>query len=143
MRLKTYLMLVLSVLTVIGLVMVPGCAGEVETPAQKIEDISAQDAYDLIQDNIDNQDFIILDVRTPEEYDEGHVEGAINVNYNAPNFSDLLDIVYKDRTYLIYCRSGRRSAGALALMEEKGFLEIYHMNGGMLEWAAEDLPMVE
>jgi len=142
MNYKKYLILALMVLTVTGLVVAPGCtAGEVETPVQQIEDISAQDAWKLVQDNRENPDFIVLDVRTPEEYSEGHVEGAINVNYNAPNFSDVMDIVYKDKAYLVYCRSGKRSGGALAIMEEKGFLEIYHMNGGILEWTAEDLPL--
>ena len=142
MSLKKYLMLLLPVLTVIGLVMASGCAADgVETPVQNIKDISAQEAWELVQDNRGNPDFIILDVRTPEEYDAGHIEGAIMIDFNAGNFREEVDKLDKDKDYLVYCRSGNRSGQAVAIMEELGFLEICHMNGGMLEWTAEDLPL--
>ncbi len=144
MGLKKYLILLLSVLFVIGLVMAPGCAAdEVETPVQNIKDISAQEAWELVQDNRGNPDFIVLDVRTPEEYNEGHIEGAVMIDFNAGNFREEVDKLDKDKDYLLYCRSGNRSGKALAIMEELGFLEIYHMSGGMLEWKAEALPLVK
>ena len=142
MSLKKYIILLLPVFIVIATVMAPGCAaGEVETPVQQIEDISAQDAWELIQDNKGNPDFIALDVRTPAEYEEEHVEGAIIIDFNAGDFREEVDKLDKDKAYLLYCRSGNRSGRALAIMKELGFLEIYHMNGGILEWTAEDLPL--
>jgi len=110
---------------------------------QSVVDISAEEAYELIQDNLNNPDFVILDVRTPEEFAEGHIEGAINMDYYEGGFRDELDTLDKNKTYLMHCRSGSRSGRTLDIMEELDFARIYHMNGGMIEWEAEELPVVK
>jgi len=132
-------LLVFLVLLVIGVVLVGGCVGQ-ETPAQIIEDITPQEAFALIQDNQNNPDFIILDVRTPEEFADGHIENAINLDYYSETFGDELNKLDKNKTYLVYCRSGRRSRNALDIMEELNFREAYNMSGGIIEWKAEGLP---
>ena len=109
---------------------------------QQIYDVTTDKAYDLIQENADNTDFIIVDVRTPEEYDSGYIEGAMNIDYYSENFSAQLEDLDKDKAYLIYCRTGRRSAGARDIMAELGFREVYNMSGGIVEWEAEGLPVV-
>ena len=114
-----------------------------EAPTQIIADITAQEAFTLIQDNQGNPDFVIIDVRTPEEFARGHIENAINLDCQSETFRDELNNLDKDKTYLVYCGVGGRSAGALAIMEELGFMEAYNMLGGISQWQAEGLPVTE
>jgi len=112
------------------------------TTNQEIEDIVAKEASELIQENKDNPLFVILDVRTPEEFSEGHIESATNVDYNSETFREKLDQLDKDKTYLMHCRSGARSSKALPIMAELGFLKIYHMTDGIDGWKAGGFPVV-
>jgi rhodanese-related sulfurtransferase len=105
-----------------------------------VTNISAQEAYTLIQEKVDDPDFKILDVRTPDEYTSGHVEGAVNIDYNSNDFKEKLDTLDRSGEYLVYCRSGNRSSGAVKVMEDLEFTMIYHMVGGIIEWSAEALP---
>ncbi len=126
-----------------------GCAGSEtitpgqETPTQILEDITSQEAFTLLQNNQDNPNFVVLDVRTPEEFGDGHIENAINIDYYSDTFRDELDNLDKSKTYLVYCRSGGRSANAMSIMAELNFKEAYNMLGGMIEWKAEELPTVK
>ena len=109
---------------------------------QKIYDVTTDIAYNLIQENTGNPDFIVIDVRTPEENASGYIDAAINIDYYAPDFNAHLEALDKDKTYLIYCRTGRRSAGARDIVAELGFREVYNMSGGIVAWEAEGLPVV-
>jgi rhodanese-related sulfurtransferase len=102
--------------------------------------VTAQEAYTLLQEKSGDPNFKIIDVRTPDEYDTGHLEGAINIDYNSDAFKDKLGELDTSIEYLVYCRSGGRSAGAVEVMDELGFTMIYHMNGGIIDWNAEGLP---
>ncbi|MFC1992355.1 rhodanese-like domain-containing protein [Chloroflexota bacterium] len=133
--LKRLTVLVFLVSLVIGVVCGSGCV-----PIQVIEDISAQEAFDLIQENKNNPDFVILDVRTLTEFADGYIEGAINLDYRHEFFSDILNLIDKDKTYLVYCHSGGRSRSALDIMEELNFREAYNVLGGIVNWKAEGLP---
>ena len=113
-----------------------------EPPAQIIEHLSPQDAFALIQDNQDNPNFAIIDVRTPEEVAGGYIEGAINIDFYADTFEAELGILDKSKVYLIYCRTGGRSGPTLPIMEELGFLEVYDIEGGILAWIEEELPVI-
>jgi rhodanese-related sulfurtransferase len=115
-------------------------AAESSSQTQIFEAVTTQEAYSLIQDNKENPDFVILDVRTPREFAEGHIEGALNLDYNAPTFKDDLNGLDKTKMYLIYCRTGRRSKGALDMMKALEFQEVYHMLGGIVAWTSEGLP---
>jgi rhodanese-related sulfurtransferase len=110
---------------------------------QLVKDITSVEAYSLIQANVGNGDFIIIDVRTPEEYAGGHIENAVNVDYYSASFKDEINGFARDRTYLIYCRTGARSAGARDIMKELGFQNIYNMTGGITDWIARGLPVVK
>ncbi len=110
---------------------------------QTVVNINAAEAYALIQANADNPDFIIIDVRTPEEYNAGHLENAILIDYRAANFTEEISKLDRNKKYLIYCRTGNRSASARDKMKELGFLDINHMDGGITEWLAEGLPVVK
>ena len=141
MRLKKCMVLVLSVLLIAGVILTVGCAGEgVKTPTQVIEDITAQEAFILMQNNQYNPDFVIIDVRTPEEFAEGHVEKATNIDYYSETFRDELNNLDKNKTYLVYCRSGNRSGNALNIMAELNFREVYNISGGIIAWKAAGLP---
>ncbi len=80
------------------------------------------------------KDVVVLDVRTPEEFKAGHVPGATNLNYRDEKFADKVAKLDKDKTYLVYCATGRRSTGATAKMKEVGFGELYNFTGSMAEW---------
>jgi rhodanese-related sulfurtransferase len=113
---------------------------EVESVLKKI---TAQEAYTLIQDNKGNENFLILDVRTPEEIANGAIENSIKIDYYSDTFLEEIDELDKENTYLVYCRSGGRSGEATKLMEELGFQKVYDMSGGFSQWEAEDLPFVK
>ena len=137
----------LLVLLVAGIVLTGGCAEiatpEQEAPAQIIENITPQEAFTLIQDNKNNPDFVIIDVRTPGEFAEEHIENANNADFRSEAFRDELNKLDKNKTYLIYCRSGARSGKALNIMEELNFREVYNISGGIIEWKAEGLPITK
>lgn len=81
-----------------------------------------------------NENAVILDVRTPEEYAAGHIPHAILINYNAPDFAARIDSLNKNKTYLVYCAAGGRSAKASTMMSEKGFKDVYNLEGGFTQW---------
>lgn len=111
-----------------------------ETKIQIIKNITPEEAYILIQENKDNPNFVILDVRTPEEFLGEYIENAVNLDYYSDTFRNDLDKLDKNRTYLIYCKSGRRSENALNIMKEQDFREVYNMLGGIIEWKSKGLP---
>jgi rhodanese-related sulfurtransferase len=77
----------------------------------------------------------VLDVRTPEEYAEGHLKNAVLINVmDSAAFVSRVQGLKKNRTYLLYCRSGKRSGKALVMMQERGFHKLYHMAGGITAW---------
>ncbi|HEY82582.1 MAG TPA: rhodanese-like domain-containing protein [Dehalococcoidia bacterium] len=137
--------LALSGLLIALLVLGGGCLGQKQAAPgdQIIEDVTLEEAYALMMDNLGSEDFVILDVRTPEEYASGHIERAVNLDYYSETFKEELDKLDKDKVYLIYCRSGNRSGKALAIMEELGFREVYNMRGGMIRWEAVGMPVVK
>ena len=140
MGLKNLIALTLSVSLIIGVTLIVGCVGD-ETAT--IKDITPQEAFALIQNNQNNPDFVIIDVRTPREFTEGHIESATNIDFYAETFRDTLNNLDKNKTYLIYCRSGARSGSTLDIMAELNFEEVYNILGGMLQWTAEGLPTVK
>ena len=97
----------------------------------------------LIAGHTDDPSFIILDVRTPEEYAAGHSEGAANIDYRGDGFDDILAALDRTKTYLVYCLSGRRSAAVLSLMDGLKFVRVYNMLGGILMWEDLGHPVVK
>ena len=81
---------------------------------------------------------VIIDVRTPKEWEEGIVEDAVLINImETDHFMEEVDKMDKDLSYFIYCRSGNRSGQACQYMDSKGFTKTYNLVGGMLEWKGE------
>jgi rhodanese-related sulfurtransferase len=84
---------------------------------------------------------VVLDVRTPEEYTEGHLPNAQLLNFYDEQFRQKLEQLDKNQTYYVYCRSGGRSSRAVALMRELGFKKVYNLKGGIMDWQASQLPI--
>jgi rhodanese-related sulfurtransferase len=82
---------------------------------------------------------VLLDVRTPEETAQGKIAGAIEVNVLADDFVEKINNLDKKKTYLVYCRSGRRSLRAIESMAATGFSKLYNLKGGYNAWSAEHL----
>jgi len=131
---------------IIGVLLTSGCiqtetnTAKSETQIQIIENITPEEAYILLRENKDNPNFLILDVRTPEEFLGEYIENAVNLDYYSDTFIKDLDKLDKNKTHLIYCRSGRRSENALNIMKELDFREVYNMLGGIIKWKSEGLP---
>ena len=85
---------------------------------------------------------VIIDVRTPQEFTDGHLEGAINIDIYNPNFEAEVAALDTDGTYVVYCRSGQRSANALAFMNSIGIDDVTNL-GGVLDASAQTgIPIV-
>jgi len=85
---------------------------------------------------------ITLDVRTPGEFNEGHIEGALLVDFQSGNFENEIASLDKSKTYAVYCRSGNRSGQAVKVMSDAGFTDLYNLDGGVIGWANAGLPLV-
>ena len=79
---------------------------------------------------------VILDVRTPQEFAEGHLANAINIDFQSGNFEQEIASLDKTKTYAVYCRSGNRSGQAVKVMAKAGFTSLYDMDGGIIDWQA-------
>jgi rhodanese-related sulfurtransferase len=125
--LKKLMMLLLSVLLVIGAVLASGCVGQ----TQIIENITPEEALTLIQENQDNPNFAILDLRFAESFAYKHIKGSINIEYYSYNFRDEIDKLDRDKTYLVYSgySCGNMSTPVLDMMKELNFREVYSMTG--------------
>jgi rhodanese-related sulfurtransferase len=110
---------------------------------QVVKDINPPEAYELVQKNKGNPNFAILDIRTQMEFDQGYVAGAVLIDYYLPNFEDELGKLDKNKAYLVYCRTARRSDDAVLIMKKMGFREVYNMVGGIVGWKAAKLPLVK
>jgi rhodanese-related sulfurtransferase len=86
-------------------------------------------------------DLVILDVRTPEEFAAGHVPGAINVSHDQVEARLPELSVYKSKDVVVYCRSGRRTKLALDVLKTNGFERLWHLEGDMLAWQAQNRPL--
>ena len=84
---------------------------------------------------------VILDIRTPEEIAEGHIEGATFINWTGGNFEEEASKLNKKKTYYVYCRSAKRTIPATEKMKELGFKKIYMLEGGLNNWAESGKPV--
>jgi rhodanese-related sulfurtransferase len=114
--------------------------GSSSEQATGIRVVSPTDASSLQSDPPDG--LVVLDVRTPEEFADGHIEGATMIDFYSPNFRDQLAELDPDQPYLIYCRSGNRSGQTRAILEELDFADVADVDGGIVAWQAEGLPVV-
>lgn len=129
---------ILAIVYCMGLIFIVGCghisasmdmqanaSGEAQA---KSRDVSAQEALALWGNTL----CVVIDVRTPEEYKEGHVPGATNIPLD--QLEARMPEVSKDQKVLLICRSGRRSTEGTNLLRSKGYDHVYNVSGGMLAW---------
>ena len=83
----------------------------------------------------------VLDVRTPDEYAAGHLDGAMLVDFSAPTFADAVAQLDPSQPYLVYCDSGNRSGQAVAAMQSAGFTKLWDLAGGITAWTTAGLPL--
>ena len=122
---KSLFILMLSILGFIG------CT------AQNGSSIDSKEAYGLIKAD---SNIAILDVRTAKEFADGHVAGAVNIDVNQTDFAQKIDQLDRSKTYIVYCRSGRRSRKAVGIMATKGFKKLYNVSDGFVGWNKNGLP---
>ncbi len=113
------------------------------TKEKQYINITAVEASALIQKNLENTDFKIIDVRTPAEYNAGHISNSQMIDYYADDFLTRLNKLDKNKVYLIYCRSGNRSGKTIPMMKKLGFKKVYNMLGGVKSWVSYQLPLVQ
>lgn len=92
--------------------------------------IPAKEAQILVR----NSACIVIDIRTPEEFNEERIDSAINIDFYDPDFEQKIDKLDKSDCYLIYCRSGPRTSQAMKIFKKLGFSEVYELDGGILAW---------
>ena len=108
---------------------------------KEFEEIEPKEVFTIFEKHRGDPDFVILDVRTPKEYDGGHIENAYLLNIKSDSFEDELEKMDKTKKYFVYCRTGRRSRKAVELMKEKGYDEAHNVIGGIDKWKRSRLPV--
>lgn len=92
----------------------------------------------------ENKKIQLVDLRTPGEIDKtGKIDGALSINYSAPDFESQVSSLDKEKPVILYCAAGGRSAKAAAVLSKKGFKTIYDYTGGMSDWVSKGLKTVK
>ena len=123
------------------LAVTPARSGEDAVNAVETIDVTAAQDYVAQHDNA-----VILDVRTPVEFDLSHITGATNISVQDDDFESMVAGLDKDRTYLVHCTrnpGNGRSSRALATLQSLGFKNLYSLQGGYIAWKEAQLPLTE
>lgn len=124
---------ILGVAMIAGTLFLGSCASNsssLEGKEARIEEVTS--TLDNVNEiNFKNKKNVLLDVRTPEEFAEGHVPGAVNIDVKNPNFEEEIQKLDTKKNYFIYCKSGVRAKLATEKMQEKGFKNAKNFKDGM------------
>jgi len=107
-----------------------------------VQTISPRQFKALLDGHQDDPDVVLLDVRTPKEFEDGHIQRALLLDYYSSDYVERLKALDRNKTYLVYCRSGNRSGKSLAIFEKLGFRRVYNMDTGVIGWSREKYPLV-
>lgn len=107
--------------------------------AQVVQNVNALKFKELIA----TENAIILDVRTPQEYSRGNIQGSTLINIADPEFVSRINMLQKDKTILIYCLTGSRSSVAANYMTRLGFKKIYNLQQGIMDWNRQGYPLIQ
>ena len=124
-----------SLFSLSTLVVADSDTGEHATTA--ITHVDAQQAQKLIAD----KKVIVLDIRTPGEFNTGRIAGAKNIDFQAPDFEQRIEGLDKSKSYLVHCASGGRSTHSLMVFKKHQFQSVYHLDGGIKAWQKAGLPV--
>lgn len=108
------------------------CTGQ-QAASESFKDVSVAEASKMLKEK---KNLLVLDVRTPGEVAEGKIEGATVIDFQGATFNSIIDQLDKEQPVLVYCAVGGRSSRTMAIMKEKGFKEVYNLNGGISAWTA-------
>lgn len=114
---------------------------KIEAKNLLIRTVEPDHAFKLIKD--EGSEFTIIDLRTSEKFEKGHIEGAENMDVHAPDFEEKLDALDREKRYIIYCGTGINGTRTMNKMEEMGFNEVYNILGGFKGWEVKELLIVE
>ena len=103
-------------------------------------EVSPSSARETIAKRSGDPGFVLLDVRTRKEFDAERIGGAVMVDYLSPSFRDEIAKLDRGKTYLVYCRTGNRTRGALKAMRELGFPNVSVLDGGIVKWKEAGFP---
>ena len=99
--------------------------------------------YSDFKKKIESSDVILIDVRTPMEFSQGHIQGSVNVDFKEENdFQNYFENLDKSETIFLYCRSGNRSRKSAEKLIDLGFNKIYDLDGGFIEWNLNELKKI-
>jgi len=110
----------------------------VSIQAQNKVEVNSKQVSVLLQKN---QKLVVLDVRSADEFKDGHIKGAINIDIRQPDAFSRIDKLNRTAKYIVYCRTNHRSGIAVGHMMQSGFKTIYQMMDGFPGWAANNLPV--
>ena len=102
--------------------------------------LSPAEARELLGKRSGDPGFVLLDVRTQKEFDAERIAGAVIVDYNSPSFRDKIATLDRGKSYLVYCRTGNRTNGAVKVMRELGFPNVSVFPGGITKWKEAGFP---
>ena len=129
----------LAVAAILALALAAAGCGSAATATGRIENLPAGEAADVLTST---PGAVLLDIRTPEEYREGHLAGSVNIDFYAADFADQIGALDRDATYVVYCRSDNRSGAAMDLFRDLGFGDVVEVDGGIVAWVEAGLPVV-
>jgi phage shock protein E len=109
--------------------------------AQATEGVTLIDAKEFFK-VIAKEDIQLIDVRTPKEFKEGHLENAINIHLYDTDFESRINQLKKSKPVYVYCKAGGRSAEAVEILKEQGFKTIVELKEGTESWIENSLPLV-
>ena len=101
------------------------------------QSVAPRDFKRLLDQHTGSGDLVLLDIRTPREFEDGHIQGAVLLDFYSRDFVERLKTLDRGKTYLAYCRSGNRSAKSLSLFNRLGFTNAYHLETGIRGWLQE------
>jgi rhodanese-related sulfurtransferase len=116
-----------------------GCGSSGTTTEPRLQTVDAERFAQVIEAG--GADLVIVDLRTPEEFAEVHIPGAINIDYYDAAFESELDALAKETSYAVYCRSGNRSADTMAMMRALAFTDVTELAGGIITWYEAGFPL--
>lgn len=132
---------ILAVSFTILIISMSSCKNEANMNNSQNKIINASLSVDDFENKLkENSQVQLVDVRTPDEYNQAHLKNAVNYDINSNEFKTQIASLDKSKPVMVYCLSGGRSSSAADLMAEAGFLEIYDMQGGFIKWNASKKP---
>jgi thioredoxin len=127
-----------NIIVVFFLIVLTGCG-----KAQNGKNESSLPATEFSKKLDQTKDAQLVDVRTPGEFRNGHLKNAMNIDWNADDFTEKVKVLDKEKPVFLYCMSGPRSTAAAAKLQEMGFKNVYEMQGGMMKWRNANLPEIK